>query len=136
MRKNYFFISTRLAIIENFVVSGNLCNFVTLVLKLYNTMVRIIYIIESVLLLLCLADMPYGFYQLVRFVSMCVFGFLASVYYQEKRSNLVFIFVGLALLFQPFIKIALGRVVWNAVDVATALMLIVLLIQDLRKKQL
>lgn len=30
----------------------------------------------------------------------------------------------LALLFQPFIKIALGREMWNVVDVAVALALI------------
>jgi len=35
------------------------------------------------------------------------------------------IYGGLALLFQPFIKIALGRQIWNIVDVITAIGLII-----------
>ena len=31
-----------------------------------------------------------------------------------------------ALLFQPFVKVALGRTMWNVVDVAVAILLIVL----------
>ena len=31
----------------------------------------------AVLLLLCLADMPYGFYQLVRFAATAAFAYLA-----------------------------------------------------------
>jgi hypothetical protein len=27
------------------------------------------------------------------------------------------IYIGLALLFQPFVKVALGRTIWNLVDV-------------------
>jgi hypothetical protein len=34
------------------------------------------------------------------------------------------IFIVLALLFQPFEKIALGRVLWNIVDVGVAVYLI------------
>ena len=39
--------------------------------------------IMVVLLLLCLLDMPYGFYMFVRFVAMFVFGGMA-VFYLER----------------------------------------------------
>ena len=81
-----------------------------------------------VLLLLCLAPMPYGYYQLVRFVAMVVFGVMAYKYYEEKKNALAITFGALALLFQPFIKVALGRTMWNVVDVAVAIGLIVLFI--------
>jgi hypothetical protein len=64
--------------------------------------------------------MPYGYYQLVRVVATAAFAFLA---YQERENSLLWVFVGLALLFQPFEKIALGRTLWNVVDVAVAVFL-------------
>ena len=79
-----------------------------------------------VLLLLCLAPMPYGYYQLVRFVAMVVFGVMAYKYYEEKKNVLAITFGALALLFQPFVKVALGRTMWNVMDVVVAIGLIVL----------
>ncbi len=38
-----------------------------------------------ILLLLCLAQMPYGYYTFVRFVSLVVFGVMAYKYYQVKK---------------------------------------------------
>ena len=37
-------------------------------------------------------------------------------------------FAALALLFQPFFKVALGRVVWNIVDVIVAIGLLILIV--------
>ena len=87
-----------------------------------------ILLILSLLFLLCLAPMPYGYYQLVRFVAMVVFGVMAYKYYEEKKNVLAITFGALALLFQPFVKVALGRTMWNVVDVAVAIGLIVLFI--------
>ena len=78
----------------------------------------------SALLLLCLAPMPYGFYQLVRFAAMVVFGVMAYQFYEQNKMPLCILFGSLALLFQPFFKIVLGRTIWNIVDVAVALLLI------------
>ena len=82
-------------------------------------------IVLSVLFFLCLAEMPYGFYQFVRFVGLVGFTILARIAYQEGRQTEMMIYIGLALLFQPFIKIALGRQIWNFVDVMVGLGLIV-----------
>ena len=80
----------------------------------------------AALMLLCLAPMPYGFYQLVRFLSTLFFGLMAYRYYQERKEGLSYTFGALALLFQPFIKIVLGRTMWNIVDVIVAIGLIIL----------
>jgi len=81
-------------------------------------------LILAFLLLICLADMPYGYYQFVRLVSFVVFAYFA---FQESthKSKLLFIYGGLALLFQPIIKISLGRELWNVVDVIVAVFLII-----------
>lgn len=85
---------------------------------------NILKLILAILLLLCLLDFPYGYYQLVRFVATMVFGYLAYNAQQENKKNEVFVYIALAVLFQPFIKIALGRMLWNIVDVIVALGLI------------
>ena len=78
--------------------------------------------------------MPYGYYMLVRFVSMVVFGVMAYKYYQVKKEGLAITFGALALLFQPFIKIALGRTIWNVVDVIVAILLMILFFTENKKK--
>ena len=89
----------------------------------------------AILLLLCLAPMPYGYYQLVRVVAMIAFAIMAYQYHEKENVPLAFTFAGLALLFQPFVKVALGRTLWNIVDVIVAVLLIVLAISGFRKKE-
>lgn len=88
----------------------------------------ILKLIIAALLLLCLADMPYGFYQLVRVASAAAFAYLAYDYFRMKRDVQGLLFTALALLFQPFFKVALGRTIWNLVDVVVAVVLIVLIV--------
>lgn len=94
-----------------------------------------IYLFLAAILLLCLAPMPYGYYVLVRFLSMVGFGIMAYRYYQEKKESLAWTFGILALLFQPFAKIALGRLIWNIVDVIVAVGLIILFFIEKKKKE-
>lgn len=95
---------------------------------------RFILLIFAAMLLLCLADMPYGYYELVRFIAMILFGYMAVLYYKKENMSLTITFAGLALLFQPFVKIALGRTIWNIVDVIVAVLLILLLLNSKRKE--
>lgn len=74
--------------------------------------------------------MPYGYNILIRYVSMVVFGFMAYRYMKENKAALAVTFGALALLFQPFFKIALGRTMWNIVDVLVAILLIVIWIKE------
>lgn len=82
---------------------------------------KIIKIGLSTLFLLCLADMPYGFYQFVRFAGLIGFAILAYEANQQNKQAEMIIYGALALLFQPFFKIALGRQLWNIIDVIVAI---------------
>jgi len=73
--------------------------------------------ILAILMFICLADVPYGYFQFVRFAALVGFGILAIAASNEDNQTEMFIYGALALLFQPFFKIALGREVWNVVDV-------------------
>lgn len=80
----------------------------------------------SAIFLLCLAPMPYGYYTLVRILATVIFGIYAYKCYVAKKEGMTWAFVTLALLFQPFAKVGLGRTIWNIIDVVVAIGLIVL----------
>lgn len=88
-------------------------------------MQTIIKIILAVLLLICLLDMPYSYYEAVRFIALIAFGFLAYLENKNGNTGIAVAFLVLALLFQPFFKIALGRTLWNLVDVIVAIGLVI-----------
>ena len=95
----------------------------------------IIKIVLSVLFFLCLLDMPYGFYQLVRIIALIGFGILVYKANEENKNTEMIIYGGLALLFQPFFKVALGREMWNIVDVIVGIGLIASLFMNRTKSQ-
>ncbi len=86
---------------------------------------KAIKLILAALLFLCLANMPYGYYQFVRFAALVGFAVLAYQANQQGRQTEMVIFAALALLFQPLFKIALGREMWNIVDVVVGLGLLI-----------
>jgi hypothetical protein len=96
---------------------------------------KIIKIGLALLFFLCLLDMPYGFYQFVRFVALIGFGILAYKANEENKNTEMIIYGGLALLFQPFFKIAFGREMWNIVDVIVGIGLIASLFMNRTKSQ-
>lgn len=101
--------------------------------KKHYRMEKIIKIGLAVLMFGCLLDMPYGYYQLVRFIALIGFGVLAYQANQQSRQTEMFIYGALALLFQPFFKIALGRELWNIVDVIVGVGLLVSLSKNNKK---
>ena len=86
---------------------------------------KIIKIVLAVLFFICLADMPYGYYQLVRFAGLIGFAILAYQANEKGKQTEMIICCGLALLFQPFFKIALGRELWNIADVIVGIGLLI-----------
>lgn len=96
-------------------------------------MERIAKTVLALLLLACLAPMPFGYYELVRFIAMAVFGILGYKSFKDKNEILGLIYFALALLFQPFYKISLGRYIWNVVDVVVAVGLVVSIFYNKKK---
>lgn len=85
---------------------------------------NLIKLILAGLLLLCLAPLPYGYYQFVRFAGLIGFAILAYQANEQGKQTEMVIYGALALLFQPFFKIALGRDLWNIVDVIVGIGLV------------
>lgn len=87
-------------------------------------MEKIIKIGLALLLLGCLADMPYGYFQIVRFLGMIGFGVLAFQEKEKGNDGFFILWLGSAILINPIFKISLGRELWNVVDVIWAVILI------------
>ena len=85
---------------------------------------RHIQLVLAVALLICLFPMPYGYYMFIRFFATIVFAIIAYDFHQKQDNNrAAIIFLVMAILFQPFIKIPLGRILWNIMDVISAIIL-------------
>ena len=84
-------------------------------------------IILAISFAICLYDMPYGYYQIVRFIGM--FGFAILSYRAFVRTdNFYFVLWGAsAILINPLFKIALGRDLWNIIDIIWTITLIITL---------
>jgi len=78
--------------------------------------------------------MPYGYYMLVRIIAMTGFSILAYYMYKEERDVEMIVYICLAILFQPIVKIPLGRVLWNIIDVIVGLGLIISIFLKKSKK--
>ena len=77
------------------------------------------------LLIVPFFEPPYGYFQFLRIVSFIGFAYLA---YEEKNSSnklFLIVYILLAILFQPFEKIALGKEIWLIVDAFSTVILIV-----------
>lgn len=91
-------------------------------------------LVLSILFFFCLANMSYGYYQFVRMSGAIGFSILAYGSYQQREHIATIIYIGLALLFQPIIKVALGRFWWNVVDVIVGVSLIISVLLNSKNK--
>lgn len=66
---------------------------------------------------------------------MMGFAYFAYSNNQKGKTAMAFLYGGLALLFQPFFKISLGRDIWNVIDVIVGVGLLVFVIQSLNKEK-
>ncbi len=81
-------------------------------------------IVLVILFVGCLFDWNYGYYQLVRFLGMVGFGLLAYNDYQKDKTWFM-IWLSSAILINPIFKIALGRELWNIIDIIWVIILVV-----------
>ena len=82
-------------------------------------------VILIVLLILCLFNMPYWYFQLVRIFGTLGFAYLAYIDYKSSVKYTPYIFGVAAILLNPVEKISFGREMWNVVDVVLVVILII-----------
>lgn len=85
-------------------------------------------LILSIALIMCLLPFPYGFYTIIRLATAVIALCWTYRFYHRRKVALAIISGAIALLFQPFYKIALDRLTWNIVDVVLAVVIIYLVL--------
>jgi len=88
-------------------------------------MTTIIKILIAALLIGCLFEVPYGYFQFIRIAGCIGFCYLAYKELEEKRSITGIFSVVCAILLNPVFKIHFTRKTWNNIDVVIALGLII-----------
>lgn len=92
-------------------------------------------LVLAIMLFICLLDMPYSYYQFVRFIALIGFSILSFRANKEGRTSEMIVYLGLAILFQPLVTISLGRELWNIVDVIVGCALIASIFYEKKLKK-
>ncbi|MCX6718473.1 MAG: hypothetical protein NTY81_02630 [Candidatus Staskawiczbacteria bacterium] len=91
-------------------------------------------IIAIVFLFGALANNPYSYYQLLRWVVMIVAGYTAYNAYKDKKNNEVWIFGIMAVLFNPIIPFYLQKNTWQLIDIVSAILFLIFLFKKYDKQ--
>ncbi len=81
--------------------------------------------VAAFMLLGAMADNPYAYYQMLRWVVCGVGAYCAYLAYEEKRNTWAWIFGVTAVLFNPIAPIYLERETWVFIDLGVAAMFFV-----------
>lgn len=77
-------------------------------------------VIAISILLGAIGDNPYGYYQFLRFVITAIGIYSAYLAYHSKRNFWMWIFIAIAILFNPIVPFYLERDTWQVFDVLVA----------------
>jgi hypothetical protein len=80
--------------------------------------------ISAGMLFLGVAPLPYGYYMLLRLVACGVFAYAAFLAFERKHNELPWVYILLAVVFNPIVKIYLPKAVWVFADICAGILLL------------
>jgi hypothetical protein len=81
-------------------------------------------VVAALLLLIALGDHPYGYYTFLRWVACGAAVLVAWVAWNSTRQWATWLFVSIAILFNPLAPVYLHRSTWRPIDVLCAVALV------------
>jgi hypothetical protein len=85
----------------------------------------LVFLVPIAMLVIALGNMPWGYYQILRLVVAAASTWIATVMFASGKHGPGGLFVVLALAYNPFIPLRLGREAWEVVNIATIIILLV-----------
>ena len=82
--------------------------------------ITIVKIIAIIMLFWALADNPYGYYQILRWVITGVTGYSAYLAYEQGKNTWTWILAITAILFNPIAPIHLDKETWSVLNIIAA----------------
>jgi len=83
-------------------------------------------LVAAGLCLVAIAHLPYGYYVFLRWIVSTSSVAIGLALLQRQRPGTALLAWGLAILYNPLIRISLDRTAWSVVNVASALVLVYL----------
>jgi DNA repair exonuclease SbcCD ATPase subunit len=91
-------------------------------------------LIAALLLFAALGRHPYDYYTLLRWITCAVCAFTAFQAAEMKKSGWLWVFIIVAIVFNPLVPLRLKRDTWALVDIAAAVLLLLsIAVMDIRK---
>lgn len=87
--------------------------------------ITIVKIIAIVMLFGALADNPYAYYQILRWLIAGVAGYSAYLAYKQNKSTWTWILGVTAILFNPIAPIHLDKETWSVINIITAAIILI-----------
>ena len=78
-------------------------------------------VVIAIMLIIAVFPLPYGYYTALRILVLVVSCYSGYKAYQWKRTWAIWLFVALAVLFNPVIRVAFTKGIWQVLDVIAAL---------------
>ena len=82
-------------------------------------------LIAAGVLILALAKMPYEYYQVLRWIVCGVSAYTAYLASERAMDGWVWLFVVIAIMFNPILPVHMTRDAWALIDVTVAILIIV-----------
>jgi hypothetical protein len=77
-------------------------------------------------LLIGVFPLPYGYYMLLRFIACGVFAWAAYIAFERNEDILPWVFIVLAIIFNPILKIHFPKEMWAVIDFLSGIFLILI----------
>ena len=86
--------------------------------------ITILMLISITMLLIALLDLPYWYYQVLRWVICWVSWYLALLFYEKDNEKWIWVFWWIAILFNPISTIHLDKELWSIINIIVAVIMI------------
>lgn len=96
---------------------------------------KVLKVVAILTLLGALADAPFSYYRVLRWIVCGVAGFSALIAVQRKTNAWIWIFGVIAVLFNPIFPLHFDRFGWQIIDVITAVIIFISVFEDPKKQQ-
>ena len=84
-----------------------------------------IFLVAAITLFIGIVEMPYGYYQLLRWFTCGVGAYGAYISYEKKKIEWVWILGVIALIFNPIFRFYFAKETWKILDFAGGIIFLI-----------
>jgi len=78
-------------------------------------------VISGIMLLIALVRLPYGYYIALRWIVAVFSAISAFDALNKRKSGWVWVFIGIAIMYNPIVPVHLTKAIWSPINILTAI---------------